>query len=82
VQPKIRYNFAKTKLYKKMARVKIEIILSNGEQSIIEKEIADDLLHTFDDIEEFTTQIKREMLPDIQADLLKKSQSNFKKKKA
>jgi hypothetical protein len=64
-----------------MARVKIEITLSSGEQSIIEKEIADHLLHTFDDIEEFTTHIKREMLPDIQADLLKKSQSNFKKKK-
>ena len=64
----------------KMARVKIEITLSNGEQSIIEKEVADDLLHTFDDIEEFTTQIKRAILPDIQADLLTKSQSNFKKK--
>jgi hypothetical protein len=64
-----------------MARVKIEITLSNGQQSIIEKEVADQLLHTFDAIEEFTTQIKRAMLPDIQADLLKRSQSNFKKKK-
>ncbi len=65
-----------------MARVKIEITLSDGQQSIIEKEVADHLLQTFDDIEEFTTQIKREILPDLQADLLKKSQSSFKKKKA
>jgi hypothetical protein len=63
-----------------MALVKIEITLSSGEQSIIEKEIADELLSTFDEIEEFTTKIKREMLPDIQADLLKKSQYAFKKK--
>jgi len=64
-----------------MARVKIEITLSSGEQSIIEKEVADELLSTFDEIEEFTTKIKRELLPDIQADLLKKSQYNFKKKR-
>jgi hypothetical protein len=64
-----------------MARVKIEITLSSGAQSIIEKEIADELLSTFDEIEEFTTNIKREMLPDIQADLLKKSQYAFKKKR-
>jgi hypothetical protein len=64
-----------------MAQVKIEITLSNGEQSIIEKVISDESLLTFDEIEGFTTQIKREMLPDLQADLLKKSQYNFKKKR-
>ncbi len=64
-----------------MAQIKIEITLSNGEQSIIEKVISDESLLTFDEIEDFTTQIKRKMLPDLQADLLKKSQYNFKKKK-
>lgn len=64
-----------------MAHVKIEITLSNGELSIIEKVISDESLLTFDEIEDFTTQIKREMLPNLQADLLKKSQYNFKKKR-
>lgn len=64
-----------------MAQVKIEITLSNGEQSIIEKVISDESLLTFDEIEDFTTEIKRKMLPDLQADLLRKSQYNFKKKK-
>jgi hypothetical protein len=65
-----------------MARVKIEITLSNGTQSIIEKEISDEKLSTFDEIEDFTTQLKREFLPDLQSDLLSKSQNSFKKKKA
>jgi hypothetical protein len=64
-----------------MAQIKIEITLSNGEQSIIEKVISDESLLTFDEIEDFTTKIKREILPDLQADLLKKSQYNFKKKR-
>jgi hypothetical protein len=65
-----------------MARIKLEIILSNGTQSIIEKEISDEKLSTFDEIEDFTTQLKREFLPDLQSDLLSKSQNSFKKKKA
>jgi hypothetical protein len=63
-----------------MAIVKIEITLSTGEKSIITKEISDEHLQTFDEIEDFTTQLKREMLPDLQADLLYKSQRSFKKK--
>jgi hypothetical protein len=65
-----------------MARIKLEITLSNGTQSIIEKEISDEKLSTFDEIEDFTTQLKREFLPDLQSDLLSKSQNSFKKKKA
>lgn len=65
-----------------MARIKLEITLSNGTQSIIEKEISDEKLSTFDEIEDFTTQLKREFLPDLQSDLLSKSQTIFKKKKA
>ncbi|MDZ7934580.1 MAG: hypothetical protein U5M51_06380 [Emticicia sp.] len=64
-----------------MASVKIEITLSTGEKSIITKEISDEHLQTFDEIEDFTTQLKREMLPDLQADLLLKSQHSFKKKR-
>lgn len=64
-----------------MAQVKLEITLSNGEKSIIEREVSEESLLTFDEIEGFTTQIKREMLPDLQADLLRRSQLNFKKKK-
>jgi hypothetical protein len=64
-----------------MASVKIEITLSTGEKSIIAKEIPDEELRTFDDIESFTTRMKREMLPDLQADLLLKSQRFFKKKR-
>jgi hypothetical protein len=63
-----------------MATVKIEITLSSGEKSIITKEISDDKLQTFDEIEDFTTQLKRSMLPELQADLLQKSQASFKKK--
>jgi hypothetical protein len=65
-----------------MAQVKLEITLSNGTRSIIEKEISDEKLSTFDEIEDFTTQLKREFLPDLQSDLLSKSQNSFKKKKA
>jgi hypothetical protein len=64
-----------------MAQVKLEITLSNGTRSIIEKEISDEKLSTFDEIEDFTTQLKREFLPDLQSDLLSKSQNSFKKKK-
>lgn len=64
-----------------MAIVKIEITLTSGEKSITTKEISDEHLQTFDEIEDFTTQLKREMLPDLQADLLLKSQRSFKKKK-
>lgn len=63
-----------------MATVKIEITLSTGEKSILTKEISDDNLQTFDAIEDFTTQMKRAMLPELQADLLLKSQASFKKK--
>ena len=35
----------------------------------------------FDEIEDFTTQLKRELLPDLQSDLLSKSQHSLKKKK-
>lgn len=64
-----------------MAHVKIEVTLSNGEKSIVETEVSDESLLTFDEIEDFTTNIKRKILPDLQADLLQKSQYNFKKKK-
>ena len=63
-----------------MASVKIEITLSSGEKSLLIKEIPDESLQTFDQIEDFTTQLKREMLPEIQSDLLLKSQRSFKKK--
>lgn len=64
-----------------MAIVKIEITLSTGEKSIITKEISDEHLQTFDEIEDFTTELKRAILPDLQTDLLLKSQASFKKKK-
>lgn len=63
-----------------MARVRIEITLSTGEQRIIEKEISDAQLNTFDEIELFTTDMKRQMLPELQSDLLSKSQRTYKKK--
>ena len=62
-----------------MANIKIDITLSSSEKSIITKEISEGLLATFDQIEDFATQIKRVMLPDLQSDLLLKSQLFFKK---
>jgi hypothetical protein len=41
-----------------MAQVKIEITLSIGEKSIIDKEISDESLQNFDEIEDFTTHLK------------------------
>lgn len=50
---------------KEIAQIKIEITLSNVEQSIIEKVISDESLLTFDEIEDFTTKIKRDILTDL-----------------
>jgi hypothetical protein len=63
-----------------MARVKIEITLSSGAAIKVEKEISDEQLSTFDEIEDFTTELKRSMLPKIQSDLLSNSQKDYKKK--
>ena len=63
-----------------MARITIIIEQSNGERTEVVKELSEGSLLTFNEIENFTQSVKREVFPALQADLLYKSQKQFKKK--
>lgn len=65
-----------------MARITIIIEQSNGERTEVVKELSEGSLLTFNEIENFTQSVKREMFPALQEDLLDKSQKRFKKKGA
>ncbi len=63
-----------------MAQVKIEITNSNGEKITIEREvITDKALDSFNNIEAFTLQIRRELFPELQKSLLEESRYRIKK---
>ena len=64
-----------------MAHIKTEIILDNGERIVVEKEVCEGDLSHFTGIENFTTELKRSVLPEVQGKLLSESQHDYKKKK-
>lgn len=64
-----------------MARVKITIELDNGDITEIEQDLYSGSLETFDQIEDFTLSARRALFPQVQEQLLLKSQTAFKKKK-
>ena len=64
-----------------MAKVKIEITTDIGETVLVEGDlslITD--LDSFNGIEQFTLQIRRELFPELQKELLTGSQESYKKK--
>ena len=64
-----------------MAKITINITKDNGETVKVEKTLPESLvLDSFDSIEQFTLQIRREMFPTIQKELLKDAQKAHKKK--
>jgi hypothetical protein len=65
-----------------MARVKITIALDNGDITEIEHELSSGSLETFDQIEDFTLAARQAMFPQLQEQLLSKSQNAFKKKQS
>jgi hypothetical protein len=70
----------KKQIFKAMARVTIIIEQSDGGRTEVVKEIAEGTLLTFNQIEDFTQNVKRELFPTLQEHLLRKSQKGFKKK--
>ena len=65
-----------------MAKITINITKDNGETVKVEKTLPESLcLDSFDAIEQFTLQIRREMFPTIQKELLKDAQKVYKKKR-
>ena len=66
-----------------MAKITISITKDNGETLQVEKTMTESLgLESFDAIEQFTLQIRREMFPKIQKELLKEAQEAHKKKRS
>jgi hypothetical protein len=64
-----------------MAEVIITIKQENGEEIRIAKEVESSKINTgFNEIEQFTLRIRREIFPMLQGELLKSSQSTHKKK--
>jgi hypothetical protein len=64
-----------------MAKVKIEITTDLGESIFVERDLSlSSELDSFNKIEQFTLQIRRELFPEIQQELLTKSQADYKKK--
>ena len=63
-----------------MAKVEIKITKEDGSTVSVTKDIAEGTLEDFNSIEDLTLTIRREMFPQVQSDLLKQSQSAFKKK--
>lgn len=64
-----------------MARVKIEITTDLGETVVIERVLStEEDLDSFNKIEQFTLQIRRELFPELQQELLKEAQEGYKKK--
>jgi hypothetical protein len=67
---------------KAMTKVKIEITNESGETTVVERELTPvSGLATFNDIEQFTLQIRRELFPELQSELLGQSQALYKKKR-
>jgi hypothetical protein len=66
-----------------MAKITITITKDNGETMKVEKTVVESAsLDSFDAIEQFTLQIRREMFPTLQKQLLNDAQEAFIKKKA
>ena len=64
-----------------MAKITISITQDNGETLKVEKTVVESsALESFDAIEQFTLQIRREMFPTLQKQLLDESQGGYKKK--
>lgn len=64
-----------------MAIVKIEITTDLGETVVIEGILStEEDLDSFNKIEQFTLQIRRELFPELQQALLKEAQEGYKKK--
>lgn len=63
-----------------MAKVEIKITKDDGSTVYVSKDIAEGSLEDFNSIEDLTLNIRREMFPQVQSDLLKQSQNAFKKK--
>jgi hypothetical protein len=64
-----------------MAKVKIEITNDLGEKVIIERVVTSaEELDSFNNIEQFTLQIRRELFPELQKALLSQAQEGYKKK--
>ena len=64
-----------------MAKITISITKDNGETLKVEKTVVESCaLESFDAIEQFTLQIRREMFPTLQKQLLAESQGGYKKK--
>jgi hypothetical protein len=65
-----------------MAKIIISITKDNGETTKVEKTIKESTaLDSFDSIEEFTLQIRREMFPNLQKEILREAQEEHKKKR-
>ena len=66
-----------------MAKITITITKDNGETMKVEKTVVESAgLDSFDAIEQFTLQIRREMFPNLQKQLLNEAQEAYLKKKA
>lgn len=65
-----------------MAKITISITQDNGETTKVEKIVTEtEGLDSFDAIEQFTLQIRREMFPNLQKKLLTEAQDAHKKKR-
>jgi hypothetical protein len=65
-----------------MAKITITITKDNGETTKVEKIVTESAaLESFDAIEQFTLQIRRELFPNLQIKLLNEAQEVHKKKK-
>jgi hypothetical protein len=66
-----------------MAKITITITKDNGETMKVEKTVVESSgLDSFNAIEQFTLQIRREMFPTLQKQLLNEAQEAYCKKKA
>ena len=66
-----------------MAKITINITKDNGETVKVEKTLSETLgLDSFNAIEQFTLQIRREMFPNLQKALLVDAQKAYKKKQS
>jgi hypothetical protein len=64
-----------------MAKITISITKDNGETLKVEKTVVESsALSSFDAIEQFTLQIRREVFPSLQKQLLNEAQESHKKK--
>ena len=64
-----------------MAQVEIKITSDDGQETLISQDLGSADLSSFDLIESFTLEIRRSIFPELQSDLLKKAQCEYKKKR-